>query len=51
MYVSFNNDFYNIIIEKNYKNYDLKKFDICYVKSDLLKKVEEDIWNEIYEDY
>ena len=38
---SFNNGFYNIIIEKYYKKYDLAKFDICYVRSELLKKVDE----------
>lgn len=45
---NYNNGFYNIIIEKDYKIYDLEQYEICYVSSDLLKKVEENIWDEIY---
>ena len=37
-----------MIIEKDYKIYDLEQYEICYVSSDLLKKVEENIWDEIY---
>ena len=45
----FENGFYNIIIEKNYENLGLEKYDICYVGSELFRKVDEEIWDEIYE--
>ncbi len=43
----YENGYYDIIIEKNYKIYKLDMFDICTVSSDLLKKVEEYIWDDI----
>ena len=42
------NGLYEIIIEKNYKLYNLNKYDICVVKNDLLKKIQEDVWDNIY---
>jgi len=44
------NGLYEIIIEKNYKQYNLYKYDLCIVNSELLKKVDEDVWNNIYLD-
>ena len=41
--------FYKIIIEKDYKNFNLKKYDICKVSNALLRKTDEDIWNQIYD--
>ena len=37
-----------IIIEKDYDAFNLKKYDLCHVNSDLLKKVQEDVWDNIY---
>ena len=42
------NGIYEIIVEKNFKLYNLNKYDICIVGNDLLKKIEEDIWDNIY---
>jgi len=47
---SFKNGFYNIIIERDYKEYGLYKFDICNLRKQLLIKIEENIWNKIYEE-
>ena len=41
--------FYKIIIEKDYKNLNLKRYDICKVSNALLRKTDEDIWNQIYD--
>jgi len=38
---------YEILIAKNYKKYDLYKFDICIANAILLKKIDIDIWNNI----
>ena len=39
---------YEILIEKTYRIYGLEKYDICIVSTDLLKKVEEEVWDNIY---
>lgn len=42
------NGMYEILIEKTYRIYRLEKYDICIVSTDLIKKVEEDVWDNIY---
>ena len=42
------NGSYIIIIEKDYKNYDLYKYDMCFVNVGLLKEIQSEIWDEIY---
>ena len=32
----------------SFKIYRLEKYDICIVTSDLIKKLEEDVWDNIY---
>ena len=41
------NGLYDIIIEKDYKLYNLEKYDICNLSSSLLKNVQEDVWESI----
>ena len=38
---------YNIIISKDYKLYNLKKYDYCQVSNNLKKKINLDIWKSI----
>ena len=42
-YVKYLKTDFIIIIEKNYENLGLEKYDICYVGSELLRKVDEEI--------
>ena len=44
---SYENVFYDIMIEKTFGLYNSKKFDIFYVENSLSKKVADDIWKEI----
>ena len=43
----YDKDQYIILIETNYKDYELKKFDQCLVKTNLIKKVNYDTWFNI----
>ena len=44
----YENGIYDIIIEKNYKSYNLNKYDIYVVDTSLLKKIMEDVWDDIF---
>ena len=39
---------FDLVIKKDYNIYNLKKFDICFVNSNLLIKVDENIWEKLY---
>ena len=39
---------YNILISKDYTLYKIKKFDYCQVDNSLIKKVDIEIWKNIY---
>ena len=45
---NYENCHYLIIIEKSYLLYQLNLYDLCEVSSDLLKMVQEEVWDNIY---